>query len=651
MKFCPKCDARFETLWSKCPVDGHELEHEIADPMIGQVFADQYEILSVLGTGGMSVVYKARHRLMDRVVAIKLLHDDSDKVAIERFKHEAKASSSLKHQNIISIYDFGIVGTQAYLVMDCLDGKNLSEVLEEIGHMGLDRAAHMFRQTCMGLEHAHKNGILHRDLKPSNLVLIKGDDGSELVKIVDFGIAKLLPNAAQEQTRLTQTGDIFGSPLYMSPEQCQAKPLDNRSDIYSLGCLMYETLAGVPPLSGDTAYDTMTMHVNQAPLAFHQVVPELNINKSMEALIFRCLEKLPENRYQSISDLLQDLPTIQPQSGSVKVKSVQHPTKQRLEIKYLRFSFWTLFVMVAAVIAYMSCDNGPEPDHCTVLLKTIWNSQTTIAQTLTDNHMYEQARWVLESAEETARKKFSNRGRLMTALRMQRTLFSKAKMYDDLQVVNEKIAKLNGQVLLEAYDSLLKELDDLAMPGSESQTGMKRILAPITFTTIDHVNRGLAGAAMDKHTEVLLTRARGVYKNLLGSNNPEVASIDMLLAECYNRQQRLPMMRPLLTEALTIYKGASAGSSADNKKYGRKSALALIKLGQLDRDENRYANAEKELKEAMTLAEQSFADDKALIYQALNSYACLLAQTGREQEAKAIFAKADSISTEKLMHE
>lgn len=133
--------------------------------MIGQVFADQYEIISVLGAGGMSVVYKARHRLMDRIVAIKLLHDDSDKVAIERFKHEAKASSSLKHQNIISIYDFGIVGDQAYLVMDCLDGKNLSEVLEEVGHLAIDRAVNIFRQTCLGLEHAHKNGILHRDLK------------------------------------------------------------------------------------------------------------------------------------------------------------------------------------------------------------------------------------------------------------------------------------------------------------------------------------------------------------------------------------------------------------------------------------------------------------------------------------------------------
>jgi tetratricopeptide (TPR) repeat protein len=267
--------------------------------------------------------------------------------------------------------------------------------------------------------------------------------------------------------------------------------------------------------------------------------------------------------------------------------------------------------------------------------------------------MYDQARWVLASAEDTARKKFSNRGRLMTALRMQRTLFSKAKMFDELEVVNEKIAKLNSQVLLEAYDTLLKELDDLAQPGSESQTGLKRVLAPITFTTIDHVNRGLAGAAMDKHTETLLTRARAVYRNLLGENSPQVAGIDMLLAECYFRQQRLPMVRPLLAEALSIYEKVVSDptNKSNNHKNARKRVLALIKLGQLDRDENRYPYAEKELKEAMQLAEQSFPDDKALLYQALNSYACYLAQTGKEQEAKAIFARADAISTAQLMKE
>ncbi len=645
MKYCPHCKQKFETLWSKCPDDGHELEHEKVDPMIGQVFADQYEILSVLGAGGMSVVYRARHRLMDRVVAIKLLHDDSDKLAIERFKHEAKSSSALKHQNIISIYDFGIVGDQAYLVMDCLEGQNLNEILEDIHHLTVDRAVNIFRQTCMGLEHAHKNGILHRDMKPSNLVLVKGEDGSELVKIVDFGIAKLLPNAGQQQTRLTQTGDIFGSPLYMSPEQCQAKPLDNRSDIYSFGCVMYETLTGVPPLRGDTAYDTMTMHVSQTPPAFNKVAPELNINKNLEALIFRCLEKKPEDRYQSVAELLQEMPTIQPVSGSVKVKPVQHPTRQKQEVKFLRQAFWSLFVVVAAFIAYMSVDNGPDPDHGTVLAKTIWNSQTTIAQTLIDNHLFDPARSVLLNVEDTARKKFSNRGRLMTALRMQRDLYTEAKMFDELEATNEKIARLNSQILLDSYDALIKELDQMAKPASPSQTSVKRILAPITFTTIDHVSRGLAGAALDKHAEALLVKAREIYKNLLGTNDAQVAGLNMLLAECYSRQQRLPLARPLVTESIAIYQ------KLPGKQYQRKQLLALIKMGQLDRDENRYEAATTELKQAVQIAEAAVPQDKSLLYQALNSYASLLSQTNKTDEATKVFARADAISDAELMNE
>jgi serine/threonine protein kinase len=644
LKFCPKCQNRFETLWSKCPHDGAELEEDIPDPRIGQVFADQYEIISVLGIGGMSVVYKARHRLMDRIVAIKLLHDDSDKVAIERFKHEAKAASSLKHQNIISIYDFGIVGNQAYLVMDCLDGNNLGEILEKVEHLEIDRAVNIFRQTCSGLYHAHKNGILHRDLKPSNLVIIRGDDNSELVKIVDFGIAKLMPNAAQQQTRLTQTGDIFGSPLYMSPEQCQARPLDKRSDIYSLGCLMYESLTGVAPLRGDTAYDTMTMHVSQSPQPFKVVAPQLNINKSVEALVFRCLEKDPDNRYQDVNDVLHDLPSIQPSSGSVKVRAVQHPSKQRQEIKFLRYGFWSIFILFSAIFAYMACDNGPDPDHGTVLAKTIWNSQTTIAQSLIDHHMYDAAKVVLVSAEETARAKFTNRGRLMTALRMERQLYSEGKMFDELAVVNEKIAKLNSQILLEAYESLLKELDELAKPASEIQMSVKKIIAPITFTTINHVNRGLAGAAMDKHTEKLITRAREVYITLLGPTDTHVAAIDMLLAECFFRQQRLPLVRPLLVEALDIYTKAPP-------QYARQKLLALIKLGQIDRDQNHYDHASVELKQAMDIADKEFKQDKTLYYQAMNSYACLLNETGKNEEAKAMFAKADAISNDQLLKE
>ncbi|MBK7746338.1 MAG: serine/threonine protein kinase [Candidatus Obscuribacter sp.] len=644
MKYCPKCQKKFETLWAKCPDDGAELETDKTEQMIGQIFADQYEILSVLGAGGMSVVYRAKHRLMDRIVAIKLLHDDSDKQAIERFKHEAKSSSSLKHQNIISIYDFGIVGNQAYLVMDCLEGKNLSEILEKEERLSVDRAINIFRQTCHGLEHAHKNGILHRDLKPSNLVIIKGEDGTELVKIVDFGIAKLMPNAAMQQTRLTQTGDIFGSPLYMSPEQCQARPLDSRSDIYSLGCLMYEALTGVAPLRGETAYDTMTMHVSTLPAAFGTVAPELKIDKSIEAMVFRCLEKKPEDRYQTIAELLTDMPTVHSDSGSVKVKAVMHPTRQKREIKYLRYSFWSLFVICAAIALYATIDNGADFDHGTLLEKTLWNCKTTVAQTLINNKLYDPARALLLSAEESARQRFSNKSRVLTALRLQRELYIKARMFEDLEAVNSKIAAVNSQMLLESYNGLMAELSELAKPASQTQTNINKLLAPISFGSVNHIARGLAGNSLDKHAETLLTRAKQTYTTLLGPKDLLVADVDMLLGEAYWSQQRLKEVRPVLVEALEIYDSA-------NLKNDKRKILAMLKLGQLDRDENRYDKAKDELETAMKETETGFGKDKNLLYQCLNSYGSYLESIGKSDEATAVFERAQKISPEEVMQE
>jgi serine/threonine protein kinase len=644
VKYCPKCQKKFETLWAKCPDDGAELETDKTEQMIGQIFADQYEILSVLGAGGMSVVYRAKHRLMDRIVAIKLLHDDSDKQAIERFKHEAKSSSSLKHQNIISIYDFGIVGNQAYLVMDCLEGKNLSEILEKEERLSVDRAINIFRQTCHGLEHAHKNGILHRDLKPSNLVIIKGEDGTELVKIVDFGIAKLMPNAAMQQTRLTQTGDIFGSPLYMSPEQCQARPLDSRSDIYSLGCLMYEALTGVAPLRGETAYDTMTMHVSTLPAAFGTVAPELKIDKSIEAMVFRCLEKKPEDRYQTIAELLTDMPTVHSDSGSVKVKAVMHPTRQKREIKYLRYSFWSLFVICAAIALYATIDNGADFDHGTLLEKTLWNCKTTVAQTLINNKLYDPARALLLSAEESARQRFSNKSRVLTALRLQRELYIKARMFEDLEAVNSKIAAVNSQMLLESYNGLMAELSELAKPASQTQTNINKLLAPISFGSVNHIARGLAGNSLDKHAETLLTRAKQTYTTLLGPKDLLVADVDMLLGEAYWSQQRLKEVRPVLVEALEIYDSA-------NLKNDKRKILAMLKLGQLDRDENRYDKAKDELETAMKETETGFGKDKNLLYQCLNSYGSYLESIGKSDEATAVFERAQKISPEEVMQE
>lgn len=227
------------------------IRSEPAESLVGKTIAGHYEIVSFLGEGGMSTVYKAKHILLDSIRAIKILHlpRAGDGKILQRFQQEAKASFFLSHPNIVRVYDFGIEPSmqQPYLVMDCLEGKPLSNVLEN-EPISSERAINIISQVCNALEHAHTKGIVHRDIKPANIILSKDASGGEIAQLVDFGIAKLIN--PEEGNDLTQTGEVFGTPLYMSPEQCLGRNVDKRSDIYSLGCVMYECLAGKPPFQG-----------------------------------------------------------------------------------------------------------------------------------------------------------------------------------------------------------------------------------------------------------------------------------------------------------------------------------------------------------------------------------------------------------------
>lgn len=636
MKTCPKCHGTFDDALSSCPVDARDLVDAGADPLIGQLFAEQYEIISVLGKGGMSVVYKARHKLMDRIVAIKLLQGDADELAMARFQLEAKAASSLNHPNIITVYDFGIINKQAYLVMDCLDGTDLGEVLLKETRLPFDRSVRIFRQVCEGLEHAHSKGIVHRDLKPSNLCLVKGEYGAEQVKIVDFGIAKILSEPGKQQTELTQTGAIFGSPLYMSPEQCLSQPLDIRSDIYSLGCVMYETLTGVPPHQGDTPFSTMTRHISAAAPPFEKAAPDIHINKNMEAIVFRCLEKKREDRYQTAAEILADLPRILPTSGSLRVVGVVHPTKQRREMAFLRFGFWGLLIFVGLIFAYMSTDHGPNHDRGTVLEKTIWNAQTTVAQTLMDWQIYPPAEAILSQCEISAKERFSNRGRLMTALLLQRDLYKKANMFENLDKVDVKIAALNKQILLDSYESSMEELHQLSEYKTQTAKNVNMLMAVVVLSKIQHVGRALNGNLQDARGEILLSSAKKVYSDLLGKEDASIADIDILLADCFFKQQRLRKVRPLLQEAVTIYEKTKGMND-------RNTIIALDRLGQFDRNENNYVVAAQELEKSRKAADKYFPDDKYLRSLCLRSYADLLDQTAKRTEADELYAMADKL--------
>jgi tRNA A-37 threonylcarbamoyl transferase component Bud32 len=285
-----------------CPKDKAELISVLDEFRPGSTFAQVYLIIQELGKGGMSTVYLAEHLLMNKKVAVKVLQMRlaSDPTTIQRFQREAQTSSSLSHANVVAVHDFNVTSSgQAYMVMEYLDGQSLSEFIERGKLMPWRETVLLLLEVCEGLEHAHAKGIIHRDLKPGNIMLLPSPalDRRFTPKIVDFGLAKILDDSA---VHLTHTGEIFGSPLYMSPEQCQGLALDHRSDIYSLGCIMYAALVGKAPYHGENLMQTLMMHL-QAPLPV--MPPELGVPLWLQQIVSKAIAKDPAARFQTLAEL------------------------------------------------------------------------------------------------------------------------------------------------------------------------------------------------------------------------------------------------------------------------------------------------------------------------------------------------------------
>lgn len=280
-----------------------ELEHTGAHEKVS--FSSRYTLESKLGAGGMGVVYKGYDNVLHKPVAVKVLLPNSQTDAIIRFHQEAKMTARLSHLNILTVLDFGQnEAGDLYLVMDFLDGESLHDRLKHNrGPLPFAESISLFLQICAGLQHAHSQGILHRDIKPSNIMLVKDERGLLQVKIVDFGLAK---STGAEQS-LTTTGMRVGSPLYMSPEQAKTDSIDSRADIYSLGCLMYKTLTGKPPLVGETFLITIDMHVNEIPRSINDVSPDLHFPSELANIVAKTLEKDPDDRFQSCTELSEAL--------------------------------------------------------------------------------------------------------------------------------------------------------------------------------------------------------------------------------------------------------------------------------------------------------------------------------------------------------
>jgi serine/threonine-protein kinase len=356
MKSCPVCGSQFDDLVQFCPSDGAGLvraepteaaraeaaratvadtvasqpltarppvvtptpadparvsvrPRDPADPLVGTTIFGDYVITRKLGEGGMGAVYMAENPEIEQTIAIKILHGHAaqNEELVQRFNREAKVICRLTHPNIIRVFVFGrLPNDTIFLAMEFVEGRTLRDVIEREGHLDELRAIAIMRQCLHALEEAHELGIVHRDLKPDNIMLTDFRNVGEFVKVLDFGIAKISDQPGSREAKLTQAGVVYGTPEYLSPEQAQAKELDGRSDLYSMGVILYEMVTGCVPFHANTAVAILAAHVYDEPqlpskVAQHEVHPKL------DAIIARALAKNPAERYGTAMEFLEAL--------------------------------------------------------------------------------------------------------------------------------------------------------------------------------------------------------------------------------------------------------------------------------------------------------------------------------------------------------
>lgn len=310
-------------------------------------FGERFQILGLIGEGGMGTVYKAIDNDGGSLVAIKVLKSTlaRDEVATKRFEQEAAAVRKLNHPNLVAVLDVGREKNGLpYIVQEFVEGTDLATHIRQNGHLSVVESMEILTQMTQAATHAHTHDVIHRDLKPSNVLLSKNQDGKLVVKIVDFGIAKAV-SGNDAESALTQTGEVFGSPAYMSPEQCLGESIDGRSDIYSLGCIAYEMLTGRNPFACDSPVQTILKHVEKQPEAFEIEFARLKIPDQVEKLVFKCLEKDPQKRFGTASDLEVEL------------------TKGRPASHWKRYTAFlsdsVIFAGIGILMAYVTTAGGP----------------------------------------------------------------------------------------------------------------------------------------------------------------------------------------------------------------------------------------------------------------------------------------------------
>lgn len=311
MKTCPQCKRQFNDNIGFCAFDGQQLSlSNSEDKLIGHLIDSKYQIQEQVAKGGTGTVYRGTHLQLSMPIAIKIMHQEKndDYVAVERFRREAYAAMQIRHPNALAIMDFGVTPDNlVYVIMEYLQGQTLRDYLKENRYPPLAAVNDIMQQICGAVAVAHKRKIVHRDLKPENILLHKDPDG-EVVKVLDFGIVKFKGAQDQEGLQLTRQGIVVGTPYYMSPEQCYGKEIDTRSDIYSLGIMLYELLAGKLPFLGRSHTAIAVKQAKEIPRPIPEIRPD--IPAILNDIVMYALQKLPANRPDTVQIFAHELDVV-----------------------------------------------------------------------------------------------------------------------------------------------------------------------------------------------------------------------------------------------------------------------------------------------------------------------------------------------------